>query len=208
MNILIAGCSKIGARLARLLENEHNVSIIARKSDQLDSLEGFSGFSLVGIPIDQDVLKQAGIENSDCFIAVTEDDNINLMACQMADKFFSIPLIISHIYEPAKEQFFEGFNIKTVSSTDLTLELIDSTVKGSHSNSLLSLGNSIYSFPVVPVPEEFLNRPAASYKESTQDTVFGILKKDQTFLLYDPRQIVREGDSLVLFHKIDHNNDR
>ena len=64
MNVLIIGCGKVGSRLADILcQFGHDVSIIALKRESFDLLsDDFSGFTIQGVPIDLDILRQAGIE--------------------------------------------------------------------------------------------------------------------------------------------------
>ena len=81
MNILVVGCGKIGSRLAYVLEQQgHDISIVDENEEKFELLPAdFYGFTTVGTPIDQDVLKRAGIESVDVVAAVTPDDNINVM---------------------------------------------------------------------------------------------------------------------------------
>lgn len=89
MNILIIGCGKVGSRLADILcQIGHDVSIIALKRESFDLLsDDFSGFTIQGVPIDLDILRQAGIEGCDAIAAVTEDDNTNIMVCRLPEKY-------------------------------------------------------------------------------------------------------------------------
>ena len=92
MNILIIGCGKVGSRLADVLcQLGHDVAIIAQKRESFDLLsDDFSGFTIQGVPIDLDILRQAGIEGCDAIAAVTEDDNTNIMVCQIAREIFNV----------------------------------------------------------------------------------------------------------------------
>lgn len=55
----------------------------------------FSGYTISGVPIDQDVLKRAGIEGCDAILAMTEDDNVNIMVCQMAKEIFHTKTVLA-----------------------------------------------------------------------------------------------------------------
>ena len=92
MNILIIGCGKVGSRLAGFLSRRgHAVSIVDRSPWAFDRLDDdFTGYTVEGIPLDGDVLKEAGIEGCDILVAVTNDDNINLMVGQMAREIFQL----------------------------------------------------------------------------------------------------------------------
>ncbi len=90
MNILIVGCGKVGSMLASELSRlGHDVAVLDREESHFSSLDSeFSGYTISGVPIDQDVLKRAGIEGCDALLAMTEDDNVNIMVCQIAREIF------------------------------------------------------------------------------------------------------------------------
>ena len=117
MNILIAGCGKVGSRLADFLcEKGHDVSIVDNDRSRFELLsDEFSGFTIQGVPIDQDVLRQAGIEGCDAVAALTEDDNTNIMVCQIAREIFNVPRIVARIFDPLREDIFSRFDIQSPS---------------------------------------------------------------------------------------------
>ena len=111
MNILVVGCGKVGARLASVLSREgHDVSIVDRFEESFEMLsDDFEGFKTCGVPIDQDVLRRAGIENCDALAAVSPDDNVNIMVRQLAREIFHVPQVLARIYDPAREDVFSHF---------------------------------------------------------------------------------------------------
>ena len=128
MNILVVGCGQVGLHLVRQLEDAgHEVSVLdesAERLHQLDQLEGgpFSGVALVGMPIDVDVLRQAGIEACDAVAAVSDDDRINIMAAQIAQSVFGIRKVITRIADPRLEEIYAGqFGLETICPTRLTV---------------------------------------------------------------------------------------
>src|SRR5690242_4551272 len=108
MKIVIMGCGRVGARLAQMFDKEgHTVSVIDLSSEALLRLgENFNGSTVVGTGIDEDVLKHAGIEQADVFLALTSQDNPNIMAAQIAQLRFNVPRVITRIYDPAREDTF------------------------------------------------------------------------------------------------------
>jgi trk system potassium uptake protein TrkA len=121
MKIVILGCGRVGARLAQLMEAEgHSVSIIDADPDALDRLpETFSGRTTLGTGIDADVLKAAGIEEADAFAAVTNFDNTNIMAGQVAKEIFGVPNVLARIYDPGRESLYHELGLETVCPTTL-----------------------------------------------------------------------------------------
>lgn len=81
MNVLIIGCGRVGSRLAMTMERQgHTVSVVDRDIRSFRLLDSdFEGFTTAGVPIDDEVLRSAGIESCDALAAVTQDDNTNIM---------------------------------------------------------------------------------------------------------------------------------
>jgi trk system potassium uptake protein TrkA len=121
MKIIILGCGRVGSRLATLMELDgHDVSIIDADPRAFDRLpETFSGQTVLGTGIDVDVLKSAGIENADAFAAVTNFDNTNIMACEVAKEIFGVNQVLARIYDPGRESFYHELGLETVCPTTL-----------------------------------------------------------------------------------------
>lgn len=127
MVVLILGCGRVGARLASLLDAEgHDVRVIDENPDQFSRLSPeYKGLSIVGQGIDDDVLRRAGIEQADVFAAVTNDDNTNIMASQMAKVLHHVPKVITRIYDPIREETYHALGLETVCPTALGAHLIE-----------------------------------------------------------------------------------
>ena len=123
MNILIVGCGDTGSQLANVLDHMGNqVSVVDRNPETAAELsDSFTGMFTVGVPIDQDVLRHAGIEGCDVVIAVTRDDNTNLMVAQLARDIFGVPKVISRVSDPRREEVFSSFGLSTICPTNLTV---------------------------------------------------------------------------------------
>lgn len=133
MKIVIVGCGRVGSRMARQLDQAgHEVSIIDEKVSAFDRLgEQFRGNMIVGTGIDETVLRRAGIEGADCFASVTNGDNRNIMAAQVARTVFKVPRVITRIYDPIREQVYREFGMETICSTTLVADfMLDYFVNG------------------------------------------------------------------------------
>lgn len=144
MNILIVGCGKVGSLLASELDQMgHDVSVLDQEESHFLLLDSeFSGYTISGVPIDQDVLKRAGIEGCDALLAMTEDDNINIMVCQIAREIFHIQTVLARIFDPEREKIFSAFHIRTVSPTNLTVDMVLSALSGSYEARHTLIGNA------------------------------------------------------------------
>ena len=121
MHVVILGCGRVGAQLANMLDAEgHDVTVIDRNNDQFRRLDAdFGGTAIVGTGIDQDILRRAGIERADFFIAVTNGDNTNVMAAQIAKHVFHVPHAITRIYDPVREETYRNLGLETYCPTTL-----------------------------------------------------------------------------------------
>jgi len=126
MKVLIVGCGRVGSTLARQLDAEgHQVTIIDERMSAFRRLgDDFKGEAIVGTGIDESVLRRAGIENADCFASVTNGDNRNIMAAQIAKVVFNVPRVITRIYDPIREEVYREMGLETVCSTRIISELV------------------------------------------------------------------------------------
>ena len=131
MRVLIMGCGRVGATLATDLDrNGHDVTVLDLNADQFRRLpQDFRGTSVVGNGIDQDTLRRAGIESADAFAAVTQGDNRNLMASQIAKHIFQVPRVVCRIYDPIREELYRGMGLETVSPTLVISGLIRESIE-------------------------------------------------------------------------------
>lgn len=163
MNILVVGCGKVGSRLAMSLEQDgHDVSVIDPNEENFDQLdEHFSGYTTTGLPIDQDVLKRAGIESCDALAAVSQNDNVNIMASQIASQIFHVPNVLARIYDTQRENVFSHLGLRTVCPTNLTVEAVRSALLEDSSVRVLHFGTHTISFHMLPVPKRFVGMACA-----------------------------------------------
>ena len=119
MKVVIVGCSRLGARLAGRLDSElHEVTVIDVDSTAFRRLPtSFSGSTVIGTGIDEDVLLSAGIDRADIFVSATNGDNRNIMAAQLAKAAFGVNLVLCRIYDPVRAQTYRSLGIETICPT-------------------------------------------------------------------------------------------
>ena len=121
MYVIIVGCGRVGAELAKLLSGEgHDVVVIDRMPEALKRLgDTFNGLTMVGNGFDLALLKQVGIEKADAFCAVTDGDNTNLISAQVAKKIFSVPKVFARVYDPQRAHIYAALGLDIISGTML-----------------------------------------------------------------------------------------
>ncbi|TMD00618.1 MAG: TrkA family potassium uptake protein [Chloroflexi bacterium] len=126
MNIVILGCGRVGSTLATMLDRAgHTVSIIDFSSEAFRRLEpDFSGTTIVGNGVDEEILIRAGIKEADAFAAVTNGDNRNIMSSQIAKEIFNVKKVVCRIYDPIRESTYHELGLETISPTIVGARLI------------------------------------------------------------------------------------
>jgi trk system potassium uptake protein TrkA len=124
MRTIIVGCGRVGAGLAgRLADAGDEVTIIDLRTDAFDRLpEGFPGNAVRADGTDEDVLRRIGIEGSDRFFALTEGDNRNILAAQLAAETFSVPLVVAKVNDPVRANAYAAMGIAIICRTDMMVE--------------------------------------------------------------------------------------
>ena len=119
MFVIIMGCGRVGARLALMLtDTGHEVTILDLKSAAFSRLgPDFKGTTMIGEARDQEVLRRAGIERADAFVAATQGDNRNIMASQIAQHVFGVKRVVTRIYDPLRSDTFAALGLQAISPT-------------------------------------------------------------------------------------------
>ncbi len=126
MKVVIMGCGRVGARLAALLDSEgHSVAVLDIDAYSFRRLPSdFNGTALLGNGIDETALKQAGIEEADIFVALTQGDNRNVMAAQIAKHIFNVPRVVCRIYDPLRQELYNTLGIEAFSPTAIFAQIL------------------------------------------------------------------------------------
>lgn len=124
---IIIGCGRLGANLANTLsDNGEDVLIIDKNKEAFRKLSpAFGGLSLNGDATDLDVLQEAQINNATTVIAVTNNDNANILVAQVAREMFHIERVIARLYDPEREYVYHEFGIDTICPAILSVKEID-----------------------------------------------------------------------------------
>lgn len=133
MKVIVLGCGRVGSALATLMSREdHEVSIIDRDSTAFRRLgSDFSGTRVVGNGIDEDVLRRAGVQSADAFVSVTNGDNTNIMAAQIAKEKFDVGRVMARLYDPIRAEAYSKMGIPTFCSTVVGAGIIKDLIAGS-----------------------------------------------------------------------------
>ncbi len=126
MKAVIVGCGRVGALLADTFDQAgHEVVIIDVKTRAFDRLSsGFGGSAVRGDGTDEDVLRRAGAEGADIFISLTEGDNRNVMAAQLAVESLGVRRVIAKINDPVRAAAYADLGLATLNRTTLQADAV------------------------------------------------------------------------------------
>jgi trk system potassium uptake protein TrkA len=155
MYIIVVGGGKVGFYLtSALLSEGHEVLILEKDPARCGAIcEELGSVAVRGDGCEARTLEEVGTERADMFIAVTDEDEDNLVACQVAKHKFKVPRTIARINNPKNEALFKKLGIDVwVSSTNLILEHIEEEVPTHPLVHLLTLKGGALEMVEVRVP--------------------------------------------------------
>jgi trk system potassium uptake protein TrkA len=126
MKTVIVGCGRVGAAVAEAFDRAgHQVIVIDRVTSAFDKLEdSFKGNAVRGDGTDEDMLRRAGVQGADLFLALTEGDNRNVMAAQLATEALGVAQVVAKVNDPLRAEAYAALGLATICRTDLMLDAI------------------------------------------------------------------------------------
>jgi trk system potassium uptake protein len=198
MRIVIAGCGRVGSDLALTLSEEgHDVSVIDSRPGVFDRLGStFNGTTHEGLGYDVRILREAGIEFADAFVAATDSDNANAMAVQVAKRVFGVPKTIARLDDPAREDAYRALDVQFVPGAKLTSKVIhEQIVREEFSYHVTFSGGDVEIVEMIIGPEG-AGLPVGDLEVPDDLRVAAVYRGHRT-LIPDDHFALAEGDLVV-----------
>jgi trk system potassium uptake protein TrkA len=202
MYVIVVGGGKVGYYLTRsLLEDGHEVLIVEQDAQRCLALSSELGANVLqGDGCEASTMEEAGMARADVVVAVTGDDEDNLVVCQVAKKRFNVGRTIARLNNPKNEKIFRRLGIDaTVSSTELILSQIERVIPAQPLVHLLSLRNVGVSFVELEIPpgSPAVGRPLRDLG-IPDDCIFPLIIRggDQAIIPYGDTEL-QTGDHVV-----------
>jgi len=197
MYIIIVGCGRVGAELAKLLSGEgHDVVIVDKTRESFSRLgDTFNGLTMVGNGFDLTLLKQVGIEKADAFCAVTNGDNTNLISAQVAKKIFRVPKVFARVYDPQRAHIYAALGLDIISGTMLFSAMLRDKIIESRFSSYL-----IESKDLGVIEIEVKNNLIGKTIEDINipgDFIVVAIRKMQGVVIPEPKTVLKNKDILM-----------
>jgi len=197
MKYVIVGCGRVGSTLAKLLVAEgHAVTIVDESPSAFKRLGAhFPGNVEVGTGIDSDVLKRAGAQGADGFVAVTDGDNRNVMAALIAQRIFGIKKIVARIYDPPRGSLYRELGIETVCPTTIGASIIRDKLMHMPYESRPSFDFGHLASLTVAVPESQAGQTVGAVQQDGRILVTAI-RRSKNVMVAQRDDVLQAGDEI------------
>lgn len=184
MRIIIVGCGRLGSELANSLWlDRHDIAVIDQDPEAFRRLaKTFTGERVLGHAMDQQTLRSARVEEADAFVAVTGDDNLNIISARTAREVFLVPRVVSRIFDPIRANIYERLGVSTVSTTIWAVNKIEDLIFHRALDVQLSFGNGEVDFVRVAVPGGLFGRTVESITIPGELQVAVITRRGRPFI--------------------------
>jgi len=197
MFIIVVGCGRLGSSLANELSDfGHDVCVIDRDKEKLAVLgSGFNGQKINSIEFDSDNLIESGIEKADTLLALTPDDNINIMVSLIANEIYHVPQVIARVNDPNRKYIYDKLNIENISLVKLGEELLlnQLTVKNFDVVSHLS---DDYQIIDILISKKNINEIVGEIEKKYSCIISGVNRNGEIYLPKKDGQI-HSGDRII-----------
>ncbi len=199
MNIIIVGCTTLGISLAsELCKNGYEVAVIDRDASLFCDLPAFfKGVTVTGVATDIEVLENAGILDCDVFVTVSNDDNLNIVAAQLAKEMYKVENVIARIVDPIREKVFQNIGLNTICPTNIEATEIYNLVTGEEYDSIVSFGSRKARF-ITREDKRFYSMRVCDLPVFEGEIVYAVIDRDGVLMLADDRaRIIQEGEKVI-----------
>jgi trk system potassium uptake protein TrkA len=184
MKIIIIGCGRMGAGLARVLgASGHVLTVVDRDGAALEQLDpSFRGQTIVGTGFDQGVLLTAGIEHADGLAAVTNSDDTNVVVARLGRLVFKVPRVVARLYDPFKAEIYRRLGVQVVAPVSWAIQRLADLLSYSELDAILGLGSGEVEIVEIQVPALLVGRKVNAVAVAGEVQVVALSRKGKTFL--------------------------
>lgn len=202
MYIIVAGGGKVGFYLTKTLITEgYEVLLIEKNSNKCDIyMEQFGAAIMQGDAAEAHRLQEAGAARADVVIAVTGDDEDNLVICQVAKERFAVQRTIARVNNPKNEELFRKLGIDaTVSNTNVIMNLIEQQIPDLPFVHLMALKHEELTIVEVKVSanSEVINRQIQDIR-FPRDVIITAMLRGGELIIPSGQTVIQPGDELIV----------
>ena len=183
MRIIIVGCGRMGAALAKTLGLQgHDVTVVDTDPTAFERLDQtLRCRTVVGVGFDRDVLTKAGIQRADGLAAVTPSDETNVVAARLASQVFKVPRVVARLYDPRKAEIYHRLGLQTIAPVTWGVHRIADLLCYSQLDPVVSLGADV-DIVQLDLPPQLAGRTVKDLTIPGELQVVAISRGGKTFL--------------------------
>lgn len=199
MRVVIAGCGRHGAGLARELNQlGHTAAVIDMDPASFARLgPTFRGETFEGDAMDRETLLRAGIERADGLAAATNSDEVNVVIARLADQFFRVPVVVARLYDNAKADTYRRLGLRTVAPVTWATQRAIELLTHSYLDTVVTLGNGQVDIVEVEIPPQVAGRTVSELSLPGELLLTAVTRSGKTFLPA-PSTILQSGDRVAV----------
>ncbi|RJQ52823.1 MAG: TrkA family potassium uptake protein [Actinobacteria bacterium] len=209
MYVVIDGGGKVGSFLATTLSRRgHDVAVVERRPDVITKLVDElprDALIIQGDGVNAEILREAGIEHADVFVAATGEDDDNLVACQLAKLTFNVSRTVARVNNPKNERIFHAMGIEAISSTTVIARLIEEEATVGDIITLYTMSKGKLALVEVELPTDrcVVCNKKVSELGLPRDTVLVTVVRGEEVIVPKGDTMLKEGDSIIAVTSID-----
>lgn len=202
MNVVVIGGGKVGFYLCKtLIEHGHQPRIVEQDKNTCEYIANQLDIAIIkGDGSTMEVLEAARVDKADAVIAVTGQDQDNLVACQLAKKIFKVPKTVARVNNPKNAEIMKKLGVDIpISSTDNIARLLEREVDTSKIKQLLSLNHGEASLVEMEIPENYkLNGKRLSELSLDDDSVIAAIFRGDRLIIPRGNTQIFSGDKITV----------
>ena len=215
MRIVICGGSSTAEYLARNMtecHRRHRITIIEKDLETMEHLAEVlpARVTIVyGDGCDPEIQRDAGLAETDLFIALTTHDEVNLVACELAMVNFEVPRTIANVSSPKNKEIFEMLGIEPVSATALIARMVEEEAVMGDVRMVFSLKEGDITITELKMPFQMENEEGIMVQDLPVEAGARLIAvvRDGEFVMVDMDTVLKPGETIVAAVKSDYEEE-
>ena len=211
MYVIVVGAGKVGYHLAKTLVQEgHEIVLLEKDRKTADALTEELGELIVhGDGCEISTMSNIGMGRANVVVAVTGDDEDNLVICQMAKRKFGVPRTIARVNDPKNEELFKQLGIdQTVSSTRIIFNLLEQQIEAGQVIPLAALkkGDIEVVEAIITPGAAVAGQRIGQIDLPASTLIISVIREDHAIIPHSDTKL-REGDSVIAMIKAEREKE-
>ena len=202
MHVVIMGCGRVGATLARRMDDlGHSVAVVDQDETSFRRLGSrFRGEMIKGIGFDRETLERAGTGRAQAFAAVSSGDNSNILAARVARETFGIENVVARIYDPKRAEVYQRLGIPTVATVAWTSTQMMRRLVPSGADEAWRDSSGQLVLAEVHIGDDWVGQRVTALDAVTPAHIAFVTRRGEP-LLPGPGVVIQEGDLVHAFFR-------